>query len=459
MRESVVMEAPVQASESEGPIWIEALPARNYNTPYYGEVPITTATLDNFITNFRENVRGQEIATDFEHGVDPAKGKKASGWYRDFKVAPSSDDPNTPSLWAEVEFTEEAKGEIKDKKWRYFSLEWRDEWADNDGQKFNDVIVGGALTNTPVAKRTLPINFSEQMWEDMSDAGKKLFADVVMTALRDKNEHKELEHSEPGTGQPPEPRLDEESGVDDRAIKEGWRRETPPAEGTPQEPVATVTKGGKVGEYVFSEKNAHDLLTTLELEGDAKPDDVVTAVKTRVGELSEFQKNQNASEQEKQFAEKYPQFWDEHNKLMKRDRENAALRFSENIKPVRKAEGMGLKTLNEGLSTMALEKVQEVHMKFAEGTATLEDFEEVLKAIMNGGIVKFGELGSNGDEENIPEISTDTAAGIAGNKKLFNELLEKTQAENPEFSFSEAYAATAKKHPDLAQAAKIPLTA
>jgi hypothetical protein len=47
---------------------------------------------------------------------------------------------------------------------------------DNAGAKYEDVITGGALTNKPVAKNILPINFSEAMWEDLDYEEKKQFA-------------------------------------------------------------------------------------------------------------------------------------------------------------------------------------------------------------------------------------------------------------------------------------------
>jgi hypothetical protein len=179
MLESALLDVnapPVAGLFSERPVWLEALPARVYKTPQYGEVPVSDEKLNRMVQNFKAGIRGQEIATDFDHGQDRAKGNKASGWYKDFKVAPSSDDAGSLSLWAQVEFTEEAEKELKDGAWKYFSLEWDDEWTDNSGAVHSDVIVGGALTNRPIAKRIMPINFSEAMWDDVDDDTKKAFA-------------------------------------------------------------------------------------------------------------------------------------------------------------------------------------------------------------------------------------------------------------------------------------------
>src|SRR5215471_8124529 len=173
MLETSVVEIP---TEIESGNWIEALPARVYTTPQYGEIPVTVDKLERFITNFKNNVRGQEVATDFEHGRDPAKGLQASGWYKEFKIAPSSDDPAQQSLYARVEFTNDAKQEVKDGKWKYWSLEWDDEYHTDNGEVVADIILGGGLTNRPVAKRTMPINFSEAMWDELDDDTKREFA-------------------------------------------------------------------------------------------------------------------------------------------------------------------------------------------------------------------------------------------------------------------------------------------
>jgi hypothetical protein len=179
--------APVEAADVEADsdtgVWIEALPARVYSTPQYGEVPVPVDKLQRMITNFKGNVRGQEVATDFEHGLDSTKGLQASGWYRDFDIRPSSDDPTQMSLYAKVEFTDDAKKDIKDKKYKYFSLEWDDDYETDNHTFVPDVVIGGGLTNRPIAKRTMPINFSETLWNELDEDTQKAFA-VWSTAYK-----------------------------------------------------------------------------------------------------------------------------------------------------------------------------------------------------------------------------------------------------------------------------------
>src|SRR5215831_9180097 len=134
---------PVQGLEEGGPVWVEVLAARNYETKQYGTVAVTPEKLHRMAANFGKGVRGQDVAVDFDHGADRAKGNKAAGWYKQMAVRPSSADPNGLSLYALIDFTDEARREISDQQWKYFSLEWDDDWTDNDGSSFQDVIIGG----------------------------------------------------------------------------------------------------------------------------------------------------------------------------------------------------------------------------------------------------------------------------------------------------------------------------
>lgn len=704
----------------DGVKWVEAIAPKTYNTPAYGEVPITGTKIDNYVRNLNTNVRGQDVAINFEHGIDPSKGLKAAGW---IKQARKNERGN---LELAIDFTEPAKQEIINKEWKYFSLEWEDAWEDNDGIYHEDVIVGGALTNRPVAKNLMPINFSEifteqepshtfannaptdsymyvepngtphmqikdangnilddnhlqdildylqngggSEWDGFTDPmnqmcqqylqdclngnndpedtpddtdndpedileklglymGEYLFAvwdtayvnnlpdsafayispggkkdsdgktvprtlrhlpykdasgkvdlahvrnmaarvnqvsgipasevtriknlasrllgsksaSEVKSALKEFGEQKELEHSQPGTNAPRY--LDMES-VDDPAVLSGSRRQTPPFEPPPQvgalyddvengeiitikyseaeaigyvsaaipglrkihtnhgdelvekierilatpkssrsfnelntvandvrsylrsnkesivessetqivEPV-TTTGGHTVGE--LTDRDLRELRTILDVEDDAQ---IVEGVKVKFGELAALRDSVSASEQERIFAEQYPQFYEQHQKLVEEQRKGRANKFSESVGRVRKAEGFGLKTTTQGLSTKAKEKLEEVHLKFSENKATVEDFEECVREIMNGGIVNFGEIGSGADEE-IPEVDTTGPVGIANARKAFAEIVNKVQSDNPELDYRAALSEAAKKAPDLAEAYGIALPA
>src|SRR5438477_1465808 len=140
--------------------WVDAFKAGEWHDHRYGVTPLGDEHFDNIIRNFNDNVRGIDIAVDYDHGSDKAKGNKAAGWIRALRRVGDK-------VQAAVEFTEEAAKEIKDKQWRYFSPEWLDEYTHSDGgQKFNDVLIGGALTNKPVFKGIAPINFAEAVLDE-----------------------------------------------------------------------------------------------------------------------------------------------------------------------------------------------------------------------------------------------------------------------------------------------------
>jgi hypothetical protein len=609
MREFALVDTPQIDGGNE--IWIEALPAKIFHTPQYGQVSITYDKLKRFVQNFNSRVRGQDIATDFNHGMDRAKGNQASGWFKELAIKPHSQDPTLPSLFARIELTDDARKELGEKKWRYFSLEWEDLWTDNNGKEWQDVITGGGFTNRPVAKNMMPINFSEAMWQELDYETKKQFAvwttktvndlpdsaflyvqpggskdsegKTVPRSLRhfpykgsdgkidlphlrnaiaripqagswlsasmknslqsrarkmlsnaggspsmgetleenlniiDPNainpemqqaiisaanlleqagytfkESKEWEHSEPGTGTPPAPNLGPESGITDPAIVNQWRRETPPGayddpvtglpEGgttppipaitplitppqstsstnvtqvTPVTPPTTPPRGGKKLSEGMSVEQEYELRNILGITSDG---DVIEAARLQLGELTELKRTVDAASQERKFAEDYPAFWGEHNKLMNRDRENSARQFSESVSRVRKAEGFGLKETAKGLSSMSLSKVTELHKHFAEGTATIEEFEDCMRTIVNGGIVEFGEIGSSATDD-MPIVDTSSAPGIATARKLFAEVVSKIQKDNPEMDYMAAITEAGKRHPDLAEAYSVALPA
>jgi hypothetical protein len=544
-----------------GLAYIEAIAAKTYQTPAYGSVEVTDQKIQNFITNFHTNTRGQEIAINYDHGVDVAKGNKAAGWIRDARKSADG------KLVLGVEFTEPAKQELKNKEWRYFSLEWEDEWTNNEGTVYTDVMVGGGLTNRPIAKGLMPINFSEIFVESL-DAEKQfaVWSTAYVNSLPDSsfawigpdkqrhlpykdkdgkidlphvrnmlarvnqvngippavvarvkalgarllgkagsnmsefdfsedqlnlifalsdavlipevtNESVEWEHSEPGTGptpiignpeQPdpgtgqPVPRKQGDPSKEDPAIGGGWRRETPPI-ADPNDPAYDPSqwvktnfgknpKGGNKVPFELEDNTAHELLRVLELPVESDGAKVLETTKLAMGELAQFKHNQDRTEQEKKFAEQYPDMYHEHNKLMERDRKSNARLFSESVGKLRTQRGLGLVETRTGLSQIAKEKVEEVHVKFAEGTATSEDYESAVRAIMNGGLVDFGEIGSNNNDDSIPVFDTNTPSGVAGSKKAMSELMQKYMKEN-NCSPDEALKAVQDKHPDLAQAA------
>lgn len=156
MKSSFILDAlSFQFEETDGKDsnWVHALPLGTYKHPVYGTIDITADRIKNFADGVKAKVRGIDPSINYNHNnVDVA-----AGWVKDAEA-------RTDGLWLFVEWVKDAAQAIKDKKWRYFSSEFEDEWTDSTGKKHKDVILGGALTNRPFMKNLVPVNLSEETY-------------------------------------------------------------------------------------------------------------------------------------------------------------------------------------------------------------------------------------------------------------------------------------------------------
>jgi hypothetical protein len=253
---------------------------------------------------------------------------------------------------------------------------------------------------------------------------------LVETGFVVTDESKEWEHSEPGTGNPPQPRTDED-GSDDLAIKTGSRRDSPP-----------ITKELEGGSVLTSEQ----LEELYKLTGVERSDDnveLVTVIKNKFGE--------SLTPEQRKFSEDYPAQWAEMQRLTNLENERAGKQFSESVATLKRQEGDNLRDTEFGLSALAQQKIAEVHKKFAEGAVNLEDFEGAIKAITESGVVRFGEEGSTQETEPVV-VDITNAQGIAGARRLFAEKVREVQASTEGMDYNTALREASKKFPELAQA-------
>ena len=130
--------------------WVHVLPLGSYKHPTYGTIDVTTTRVSRFVENVKKRVRGIDPSINYNHNGDG----EAAGWVKDAEA-------RSDGLWAFVEWTTSAAQKLKEKAFRYFSAEIFEEWEDAQGQKHNDVLFGGALTNRPFMKNMVPLNLSE----------------------------------------------------------------------------------------------------------------------------------------------------------------------------------------------------------------------------------------------------------------------------------------------------------
>ncbi len=154
---------------------IEVLHAGKWEHPQYGIIKISEEDIDKFVQSFEDNVRKVDLAVDQEHM--PEKG--AAGWYRSLKKV--VEDGKT-KLKATIEWTKLGKQLIKDGIFKYFSPEFDFDYEDLEThENFENVLIGGALTNRPYFKSLAPVALSENLYAGFTSKLKEEGGEKKMT--------------------------------------------------------------------------------------------------------------------------------------------------------------------------------------------------------------------------------------------------------------------------------------
>jgi len=129
---------------------VEILQAGDWNHPMYGLIKITTSDLKEFVKNFKDKIRN-DLPINIEH----SNREGAVGWFKKLVIKGNT-------LLANVEWTTKGRQLLKEKVFKYFSPEFYSTYEDPETRKmYKNVLVGGALTNTPYFKGLKAIVFSE----------------------------------------------------------------------------------------------------------------------------------------------------------------------------------------------------------------------------------------------------------------------------------------------------------
>jgi hypothetical protein len=429
-----------EAKDGELP-WIQIFPFGHWSHPVYGEdaAVVTYDRAERYVKNFNDNVRRQDIATDYDHGEDRNKGNKASGWYRAMELR---DD----GVWAQIEFTETARNEIKNGEWKYFSPLFVDMYEDAETSEVHeDVIIGGGLTNRPWMKDMVPINFSEAVLEE--ETTKFRFKDDKWIASDNGGENwrvattdevADLEHSEPGSSTPPTPRTDEDDRSGDKD-GEGIRRDTPP----PQDK--------KEGSDM---KLSVKALNLLGLPEDATEEAVEAAITTSFAELPQLKEFAEKNAKAKKFSEEFPEEFKRMQELAAAEAGRESKAFAEGYERVTHTEGEGDKLVttktNRGPSALVLGGIEVFHKKFSEGDASIDDFKGLMDTIFTDkSFVDYGEVGSSRTHDDADGTSSDIVKAFA---EKAHGIMAKHQSEGNPVSWEVALHEASTQYPDLAKA-------
>jgi len=153
---------PIQLFNESGsgvaiPDEIHIVPTGKWDHPVYGEMEITSDDIAEFHRNFKDGVRlDLRITAGHDNGMSGGE-LPAIGWFKELY------DRGVKGLWAYVEWTDEGKKLLTDRAFKYFSPEFYQVYQDPEtGEKRENVLVGGALTNSPYFKELTPVvAFSE----------------------------------------------------------------------------------------------------------------------------------------------------------------------------------------------------------------------------------------------------------------------------------------------------------
>lgn len=129
--------------------WIMLMPEGEFDHPQYGKLEFSRKKLEEFKQNFDGKVRHIDIALDQDHD-----GGKATGWLEQLQLRDGG-------LWGLVRWTSLGARLLKDQIYRYFSPEFGKFNDPESGKTFQNVIIGGALTNRPFLKNMPAVQLAE----------------------------------------------------------------------------------------------------------------------------------------------------------------------------------------------------------------------------------------------------------------------------------------------------------
>lgn len=194
--------------------------------------------------------------------------------------------------------------------------------------------------------------------------------------------------------------------------------------------------------------------------------DVVSHVEGMTAELEPLRELKKQHSEQKRFGEMFPEEFARMQKLEERDRERVVKQFTDSLAARRFSRATGEKDAEDnpkleattyGLSALAVEEIGGLVKKFNEQSASLGDFSDVMDTVFDGGIVDYGNKGS---ELSPPEEdrATLTAASNLEGRKLFAEKVNEI-VKNDELEFDAALKLAVERYPALYEQYLSPVTA
>lgn len=302
-----------------------------------------------------------------------------------------------------------------------------------DGKMEFDALVQSHMAQASQTPQFISVNFG---------SGKVVSAKIVDGMIN--LESVDYEHSEPGTGSPPAPRQNESdrgdtgSGSRRPDLPEGFPVNPQGAPGAPK--ASDINNGGNM-----------DLAQLMKLFSVDSEEALFAAITTMHNEQAALAADVSLASQEMRFAKDYPDIYKQMQEDRKVNRENEAQKFVDSNKMFAKMEGDKAVISEFGLSALAQDQVKNTYLALADGKGGLEEFKACMTTVMTGGMVEYGERGSNQEIELKGSFDVKSASGIHELRKQFAAHVAEIQTQDG-LEYNAAITEAAKRFPELAAA-------
>jgi phage I-like protein len=160
----VVADAPDAPSEHR----IKIAQLGRFKDRRYGKFSITKEMADGWKARLHDYFNG-EVPIDLDHGPERGRGSEAAGWIKDIEVAEDG-------VYGTAEWTTLGAEKLRDRRYRYLSPTFHDDFKDEQGKGIGPALIGVALTNRPMLRKGMPAVTLSQAALD--EAEEPIFAEV-----------------------------------------------------------------------------------------------------------------------------------------------------------------------------------------------------------------------------------------------------------------------------------------
>ena len=142
----------IELTEAKNEIWVNVLPLGEFVDVRYGRVKITKDMITQMVENFKNKIPTYEPPLTIVH-------KDELGAYGKVVDMEARED----GLWIKLSLTEEGVKLLSEKKFRYLSAEFVENYKEKEsGKDVGATLVGVSLTNKPAHPGMKPIEFADE---------------------------------------------------------------------------------------------------------------------------------------------------------------------------------------------------------------------------------------------------------------------------------------------------------